>query len=295
VDPPERVGEHDGERGDQEEHPVDRLDQTVEDAVGEGDQRHRGNEGKERAPGPEGEREAREDRRPDGGDGREHEGIVGGRRRYLDARFLADLRGSVSHLTEGLEGRRPEPGGCREDDDPDRHDQQGCADSRGEQEAPAFEDPRHQGGGDAHREQAVRRAVPDEHASEREANGDRDQLDRDEGRQTLDASSRSRGTCHRSLNFVDGVKTRQSQPARVRASLASVARASNWVRRLAGAVAGSTGWIKIASLGPNPEPDRMSCGSSWGAGGAAMNTSEASAEAAPRRLVRALESDGPFP
>ena len=65
--------------------------------------------------------------------------------------------------------------------------------------------------------------------------------------------------------------------------------------RLTGAVAGSTGWIKIASFGPNPEPDRMSCGSSWGAGGAAMNTSEASADAAPRRLVRALESEGPFP
>src|SRR5436190_4285964 len=196
---------------------------------------------------------------------------------------------------EGLEGGRPEPAGRREDDEPARHDQQDGADSGGEQEAPAFEDPRHQGGRDAHREQAIRRAVPDEHASEREANGERDQLDRDEGRQTLDASSRSRGTCHRSLNFVDGVKTRQSQPARVRASLASVARASNWVRRLAGAVAGSTGWIKIASVGPNPEPDRMSCGSSWGAGGAAMNTSEASADAAPRRLVRALESEGPLP
>src|SRR5439155_17123737 len=164
-----------------------------------------------------------------------------------------------------------------------------------EEQAPALEGPRHERRGDAHREQTVRGAVPDEHASEREPNGKRDQLDRDEGRQTLDASSRSRGTCHRSLNFVDGVKTRQSQPARVRASLASVARASSCIRRLAGAVAGSAGWIKIASLGPNPDPDRTSCGSSCGAGGAAMNTSEASADAAPRRLVRALESDGPLP
>ena len=42
--------------------------------------------------------------------------------------------------------------------------------------------------------------------------------DRDESRQTLDASSRSRGVCHRALNRVEGVRTRQSQPARMRAS-----------------------------------------------------------------------------
>ena len=120
MDPSERVGEHDGERRDQEEHAVDRLDHAVEHGVGERDQRDRRHEREERAACTEREREAGEDRGPDGGDRREHEGVVGGRRRDLDAGFLADLRGSMGHVAEGLEGRGSEPGGCREDDDPDR-------------------------------------------------------------------------------------------------------------------------------------------------------------------------------
>jgi hypothetical protein len=108
-----------------------------------------------------------------------------------------------------LERGRTEPGGAGEDDHADRDDQQRRAHDRGQQQASSLDRPREHGRDDPDREEPVGGVLIDEDPAEREADGHADQDDRDEGRQTLDASSRSRGVCHRSLEPVDGVRTRR--------------------------------------------------------------------------------------
>ena len=151
-----------------------------------------------------------------------------------------------------LERREAMPGGPREHEQADHHSDAAARPGR-EQQVPSLEGDRDERRRQGDRHQTPGRAVPREHASERERGRDRDATNREERDQPLCTKRRSLGTCHLSFKRMDGGRMMQSHPARVRARRDWVARPSNWDCRSGGRVSGRRG-RPGRRVGPNPAP-----------------------------------------
>ena len=129
-----------------------------------------------------------------------------------------------------------------------------AAHHRRQEQAPAFERDREAGGRDGGADEVQRGRRPEEDTAERQRGRDRQQRGGGERDQTMRASGRSIGVCHRSCNLIDGGRTMTSHPALARERRAWLARPSSCACRSGGRRAGSVGVDQDGELLPEPRP-----------------------------------------
>ncbi len=126
-----------------------------------------------------------------------------------------------------------------EDDETDRQREADPARHGGQEQAPPLERDREGGRRERDADQSQRRGRTQEHPSERERRRDRQEEGGGERDQTMRASGRSSGVCHRSSNLIEGGRTITSHPARARDRRAWLARPSSCACRSGGRRTGS--------------------------------------------------------